>query len=516
MANFEFIQENPVAGSGFVYKSETEAYYYNGSTVEAIRASASFTATTGSGTSTMTVASVESGSLFVGMTLTGTTPSRTISAFDTFDGTSGTITLSGSATWTSPAVITGFITSDSDYPATTVRGIVYLEGTYYVMTPNGSIYGSAINDPTDWSALNVIQCQGEPDGGIALARQLNLIVAFNSYSTEFFYNAGNPTGSPLLPYESAFIEVGCAVAESVSQTDNTLFFMGVTKQKGRGLYTFVGTSPEYVSNPFIDRIFNLDDLSDVNSFCIRIAGHVFYVIYLGDTGVTLVYDSTTKEWALWTVLVESESTITPTTAVWTNRQVVLTGAFSSLNDGDVVLWNNTIPSDYSGQWVINKTDDTTITIDFPTSAGTITNVGSITTFTEEPFTATFYTSGDNLDILQDSTNGYIYFMETDAYSDGESPIKFLARTFKFDAGTNEKKFVSRLEVIGDRVEGQAFVRYTNDDYQTYSKYRPVELEQSRSILNRLGQTRRRAFEVIHYENTPLRLETLEITVEQGE
>lgn len=516
MTNFQFIQENPVAGAGFVYKSTTDAFYYDGSTVVPIRANTTFTATTGTGTSTMTISEVTSGSVLVGMTLTGITPSRTIIAFDTFDGTSGTVTLSGNASWTSPATITGLITSDADYPVTTVPGIVYLDGTYYVMTPEGSIYGSAINDPTDWSALNVIQCQGEPDGGVALTRQLNLIVAFNAYSTEFFYNAGNPTGSPLLPYESAFLQVGCAVAESVASTENTIYFMGVTKQKGRGIYRFMGTSPEYVSNPFIDRILNQDNLEGVGSFCLRIGGHTFYILYLPSSDVTLVYDSSTREWAAWTILVENGSTITPSSITYSNKQLVVKGSFSSLNDGDIIRLFGVVPSAYNGEYVINKTDDTEITIEFSTNEGVVSSLGEITTFSEEPFTLVYYASGDNLDIVQDSTTGFVYVLDSGLFSDNTGPIKTFIRTFKFDAGNNDKKFTSRVEVIGDRDPTNVYIRYTNDDYQTYSKYRPIYLDQSRPLLNRLGQTRRRAYEVVHYDNTPLRLESLEITLTEGQ
>lgn len=73
--------------------------------------------------------------------------------------------------------------SDSDYPATTVRGIAYLDGTYYVMTPNGEIFGSGINTPTSWTALNKIVAQMEPDAGVCLARLLNYLVAFGAYTT---------------------------------------------------------------------------------------------------------------------------------------------------------------------------------------------------------------------------------------------------------------------------------------------------------------------------------------------
>lgn len=513
---FDFINREP-GTVGFVYKNNTVAYYYNGTTSTRISDDdfpgvIPVASITRSG-STATFTASTNHDLVTGdqVLIVGATQTE-------YNGTF-TVTVTGNTTFTytvsgAPATpATGTIIANQ--VNSTVKGIVYLDGTYYVMTPDGDIKGSEINDPTTWSALNSIQCQAEPDGGVALFRMLNLIVAFNTTSTEFFYNAGNPTGSPLLPYTSSFIEVGCAAANSVAPTDNTLYFVGVTKQKGRGVYRFAGTSPEYVSTPYIDRILNQDDMADVSSFCIRIAGHAFYILYLGTTGVTLVYDGATGEWANWTLLAASSATAN-TGLTWADRQVTVTKTAHGYSDGDYVTIAGVTPAGYNGSYVINVVDANTFTYDMATTLTTPASVvGTSFNYTEEPFTMVAYTSGDNLDIVQDSTTGYVYFMDNGTYQDNGNPIRMRIRTSKFDAGNNDKKFTARLELIGDKVEGTAYVRYTNDDYQTYSKFRPVNLDAQRSILNRLGQTRRRAYEVINYDNQPQRFESLELTLTQG-
>lgn len=511
---FEFVQEAPLSGVGFVYKSTTEAFYYDGSTVTPIRAAATFTATTGTGTTTLNISSVTSGTVVVGMTLTGLAATRTIASFGTFDGTSGTVILSSATTWSNPTTVTGSYAPDADYPVTTVPGIVYLDGTYYVMTPDGSIYGSAINDPTSWSALNVIQSQIEPDNGIALARQVNLIVSFGAYSTEFFYDAANPTGSPLLPYTSSAIEIGCAVAESVSSTENTIFFMGVAKQKGRGLYRFNGTAPEYVSNPYIDRIFNADDLEEVSSFCVRIGGHIFYILWLGTSDVTIVYDATSGQFATWTVT-EETSPQSITTMTWADNLVTATKAGHLYNDGDLAVIENSNPSGYNGTKTINVISSSQFTYQLDSDPGTYVGSATVYSYTESAFAVASYTSGGNLDIIQDSTTGFVYLLDNGTYEDNGNPIEVLIRTFKVDGGSNLKKFTSQIEVIGDKVDSTAYLRYTNDDYQTYSYYRPVDLDSQRSKLSRLGQSRRRAYELRHHDNVPLRLEALEQTTTKG-
>ena len=163
-------------------------------------------------------------------------------------------------------------------------------------------------------------------------------------------------------------------------------------------------------------------------------------------------------------------------------------------------------------YTINVLDVNSIVITttiVPTVYGTAYN------YVNEPFTIASYASGANLDMIQDSTTGNIYSLDNQTYVDAEGPIEVLLRTFKFDSGDNNTKFISALELIGDKVDSTAYIRYTNDDYQTWSKYRPVNLNAQRSILNRLGKARRRAFEIRHHDNTPLRLEALELSATQG-
>lgn len=196
--------------------------------------------------------------------------------------------------------------SDIDYPATTVPGAAYLDGTYYVMTPTGYIYGSELEDPLTWSGLNVIRAGSMPDAGVALRRMINYVVAFGQYTTEFFYDAGNPYGSPLSPVTNAIALIGCASADSIAETENTLYFMGVMKEHGRAVYRFNGTVPERVSTPFIDRIISGDDLAEVWAYFIRISGHPMYVLTLKTSAVTLVFDTITNVWHEWTSAIPGE------------------------------------------------------------------------------------------------------------------------------------------------------------------------------------------------------------------
>lgn len=513
MSPFDFI-ENSTFGAGFVYKNTETAYVYS---------ACEFTATTGTGTSVMNISSVTSGTVIVGMTLTGGTLSgtRTITSFGTFNGTSGTVNLSGTDTWANPTTVTGkgFIkVTDVDYPPETVRGIVYLDGTYYVMTPAGLIYGSDLNNPFSWSALNVISAQSEPDLGVALYRQLNLIVAFGEYSTEFFYDAGNPTGSPLLPYSSAFLEIGCASGDSIAQAENTLYFIGKAKQKGRSVYMLEGTQPKQISTPYIDRILDNESLTNVTAYFIKLNGHGFYILTLPFSGKTLVYDTATQFWAEWTQLFLF-SKVPPTTMSWDSGIVTVAYVNHGLSSGDYIVVSGSTPSNYDGEYIINVLDNSTYTFSISNDPGTYISGALISGYKATYFNMASYIKAGNLDLVQDSTTGNVYSVDSGTYQDNGLPIKYHIRTDKFDGNkqleNNREKYFAKMELIGDKVGATAYVRYSNDDYQTWSKYRPVDLSAQRSQLYRQGRGRRRAYEIINYDNVPIRLEALELTVTEG-
>jgi len=119
--------------------------------------------------------------------------------------------------------------TDVDFPTnagyTLVPGAVYLDDYMYVMTTTGRIYNSANENPTSWGALDFISKYSEADAGVAICKHLNYIIGFGEWSSEFFYNAGNATGSPLLRNDAAKCEIGCASGDSVIQFSQTVAFL---------------------------------------------------------------------------------------------------------------------------------------------------------------------------------------------------------------------------------------------------------------------------------------------------
>ena len=132
------------------------------------------------------------------------------------------------------------------------------------------------------------------------------------------------------------------------------------------------------------------------------------------------------------------------------------------------------------------------------------------------FQGQFYTKYNNLDLLQHVNVGEIYQFDPNTYQDYGNPINVFARTPLIDGGTNLRKFWKQVQIVGDKVDSYALLRYTSDDYQTFSAWQNVNLNTAKSEVNRLGQGRRRAFDLLHSDNVPLRLEYFEVDVDVGD
>ena len=174
------------------------------------------------------------------------------------------------------------------------------------MTTEGRIYTSNSGDPTSWNALNYISSNSQPDLATGITSHLNYIVAFNQWSTQFFYDSGASTGSPLLPNASANLEIGCVNGNSIAKFEQTVAWVGQSNTAGKGVYLLNGISPIKVSNQYIDKYLDTDTCSNCSGFGIKFNGHSWYVLTLPDSDITLVYDIDEKIWSFWSSTIDNE------------------------------------------------------------------------------------------------------------------------------------------------------------------------------------------------------------------
>lgn len=354
--------------------------------------------------------------------------------------TSGTVA-NGTAQLTYAGIQATATSALNYFASNLVPGVAYLDTYIAVLTTDGRIYTSSPADPTTWDALSFISTTSQPDLATGITSHLNYVVAFNQWSTQFFYDSGNALGSPLLPNPSANLEIGCANGNSIAKFEQTVAWVGQSNTAGKGVYLLNGISPIKISNQYIDKYLDADTCTNCTGLGIKFNGHSLYVLTLPDSDITFVFDIDEKIWTFWSSVVDN---------------------------------------------------------------------------VEQYFVADFGTYLNGYTYMQDTHDGELYKLNPDAYIDSDGPINFRLVSPLIDADTQYRKTINRVEIIGDKIASVLRIRFTNNDYQSWSTYRNVNLVDSRPVLYQNGVTRRRAYEFFSTDNAFIRLLSVEMDVTVGE
>lgn len=433
------------------------------------------------------------------------------------------------------------------YPVTTVAGVAYLDSYVFVLDTLGRIWNSNLNTPLLGNPLNFISGSLQADPGVCITRLYNYVASMCQFSTTFFYDAGNtPPGTPLLPNFSSVVNIGCACDNSVVTTENTMFWIGQTRQKGRSVYTMNALTPQKISDQYIDKILNADPLASnsVYSFFIKIDGHAFYVLTLIASNCTLVFDVSVGVWHRWSTTAlgtpqnASNAFIDPNTGF---VNVILPG--HGLSNGVVVnITSSNSSAFYLGTIVPRIIDSNTISYIPGTAAGfgginsTTINaypinaepnrpagstagpaLGSlvVTPYVQNYFNQVMYANANNNDYLLGLTDGNLYSMTENVGDDNGMFIYALMRTQADDFGSNNEKFFGWAEVIADKISDVAYLGYSDDDFVSFGLFRQVNLEAARSKLERCASARRRAWALLYIGGATCRFNELELAITPG-
>lgn len=338
----------------------------------------------------------------------------------------------GNSNPTSAAVVAG-----PSGTGTLVPGVVQLDGTFYVMDTAGGIWNSNVNDPTTGWGTGYRYANAVPGTGVALTKQLAYVVALKTRDVEFFYDAGNPAGSPLSPVQSARLQFGCYSATSIATHNDTLFWIA----QGDGGELFVvevrNLQATKISTPAIDRVLGVPSVAGV----VRVLGHTFYALgFHIMSGLSIVgtriyaYEVDLKIWV-----------------VWEFPQIIM---------------------------------------------GFATDIKFQTTW------------------VFDNTNKY-YGFDTAGMDDG-TLFTWQLTTPPFDGDSRLRKYLSRMDILTDNTATHNLqVRWSDDDQVSWSSWRNVNLQSSRPSLTGCGTFRRRTFQFRHIGPENLRLQGVDLWLEEG-
>jgi hypothetical protein len=333
-----------------------------------------------------------------------------------------------------------------------VPGAVFLDSYIFIGTVAGRIYNCDLGNPNVWNALGYISSEAEPDNSAGIVKHLNYILDFGQWSTEFFYDAAG--AYPGSPLASA----PSYRVEIGCKNGNSI----VTFEQ---IVIFIG-----ISRTTGTGVYAIDGTAPVKistPFIDRILGN-------SDLADVTAYAFRMNGHPFY----------------------VLT-----LHDLNVTIVYDVAEKMWY-QWTM-------------WAIGNATS-GIPGVYAEQYFRPSYYAGDESGYYVLDDDNGALYILSDNAYTDAGAPIYYRAVTDIIDNGTTKRKFYNRVEIVGDKAPAIMNIRFTNDDYKTWSSYRTVNLNASRPQTYQNGQGRRRAWEFLCTENQPLRLDCAEIDFEIGE
>lgn len=132
-----------------------------------------------------------------------------------------------------------------------------------------------------------------------------------------------------------------------------------------------------------------------------------------------------------------------------------------------------------------------------------------------PIVASTYDS-QGRHVLQHESNGRLYYASSDYTKDLNDVIPVELVTPIFDANTHRIKSNMIMNFVGDQQTGSILlVSKSDDDYQTWSKPRQVNLGRDNPQLNNNGSFRKRAYKFQHAQDCRLRLKAVELQYDIG-
>lgn len=261
----------------------------------------------GSGTKVMTAFGGTNSTLYDGTTSKGAITGKATQIAETFVSTTPTIIIpsTDSTAWYYDDAVTVAVATkitDADFPGnagkTLAGGFATMDGYNFIMDTTGNIWNSNLNSVTAWTAVDFINANSYPDRGIGCIRLRDTIMAFGTESTQFFYNAGNPTGSPLARIEARTLRLGAVSWDAVTTIEDTVFWCGSSPQGGMHVSAYGGAGHKKISTPEIESILILAGASNITMTSLELYGSSFVVV--NASNVTLCYSLEENAWSEWT------------------------------------------------------------------------------------------------------------------------------------------------------------------------------------------------------------------------
>lgn len=156
-------------------------------------------------------------------------------------------------------------------------------------------YISLINQ-TDFDSLDFASKSGSADTLVAVAATRRNVFLFGQQTTEIWNNTGGADFT-FSRVSGAFIEFGCASADSIAQADGSLYWLSRSKEGQCMVLRSVNYDRERISTFAIENEFQTySRIDDAYAYVHQMSGHIWYVLTFPTVNKTWVFDAATGEW----------------------------------------------------------------------------------------------------------------------------------------------------------------------------------------------------------------------------
>lgn len=182
--------------------------------------------------------------------------------------------------------------TDVDFPD--VTDVVFLNG-YFVFTrkDTGEIVWSAINDGTDYDALDFATAESGSDNLVGIEEDRLQLTLFGSKTIEF-WSTTSSADAPFVRRPSGAIKYGLVSRDAKVTTDGTTYWV----DPEHVVYRFVSGGPQVISTPYISELLEAvpeNELSGIRLATYVQRGHKFIMLDIPDGG-TFCFDVGAERW----------------------------------------------------------------------------------------------------------------------------------------------------------------------------------------------------------------------------
>ena len=195
--------------------------------------------------------------------------------------------------------------ADLDFPTNfvppgRVTHCVYLDSFFIINdAETDNFYISAVEDPTDWNALDFESAAVSPDAADAVIASNAILYILGDETMQPYYNSGN-ADFPYDLYIQAVTNHGILAPQSIAESNDGVFYLGQTTEGGRFVVRIRGTTVEIISQDEQEQtLAELVDPASAYGYIYQISGKAFYVLQLDPnepTSTTLVFNMKSQTW----------------------------------------------------------------------------------------------------------------------------------------------------------------------------------------------------------------------------